>query len=100
MHCVCTHTAQCAPLELNIKTIRDLGTWKYYVMAKTIATLATVEEAGDKRADTNASNLNLALDAAHEQTSFEAMLALPPSALQGLTERCVEEFLQNTKRRH
>lgn len=76
-----------APPELNIKTIGDLGTWKYFKMAKTMATLATVEEA-DKRADANASNVNLALDAAHEQASFSAMLTLPPSALQGLTERC------------
>lgn len=82
------YTRSACTTELGIKTIGDLGQWKYFQMAKTIATLATVEEA-DKRADANKSNLNLALDAAHEQASFAAMLTLPPSALQGLTDRCV-----------
>lgn len=91
-HLTTTRCIKPPPSELGIKTVGDLGSFKYHKMAKTIATLAKVEEA-DKRADQNASNVNLALDAAHEQESFEAMLDLPPSALQGLTEKYVMPLL-------
>uniref|UniRef100_A0A7S1SA98 Uncharacterized protein n=1 Tax=Alexandrium catenella TaxID=2925 RepID=A0A7S1SA98_ALECA len=71
--------------KLGIKTVRDLGTWKFYKISKAIAGLSALEEPG-KREEGAFMNVNKAVDKKHETSSFQEMVKLPPSALQGLAE--------------
>merc|ERR1712232_1036171 len=76
--------------KLHIKTIEDLGNWKYYRIAKAIENLAETEEEGKRDAEGEA-NLNSALDKDFETKTFKEMLAGPISALQGLADWVDEE---------
>lgn len=69
--------------KLGIKTIRDLGTWRFYKIAKAISGLAALEE-DDKRPAASAMNINKALVKKHEVKSLSEIVNLPPSALEGL----------------
>ena len=69
--------------SFNIKTIEDLGKWKFFLIARSIVKLAEVEEKGKRPSDSRA-NINRALDAAHEKKSFTQIAKEPASALQGL----------------
>mmetsp|Transcript_59 Transcript_59/g.66 ORF Transcript_59/g.66 Transcript_59/m.66 type:complete len:177 (+) Transcript_59:79-609(+) len=69
----------------KITTIEKLAAWKYYHMARAIATLAAIEETG-KRDAAGESNLNKALDKEWETKSLKEVLAAPPSVLQGLAD--------------
>lgn len=69
--------------RFKVKTVRDLGTWKYYKVAKAIAGLAALEQEG-KRSEASILNINKAVDKKYEPKSLREILSLPPSALQGL----------------
>eukprot|EP00927_Polykrikos_kofoidii_P033149 TRINITY_DN2805_c0_g1_i1.p1 TRINITY_DN2805_c0_g1~~TRINITY_DN2805_c0_g1_i1.p1 ORF type:complete len:287 (-),score=81.20 TRINITY_DN2805_c0_g1_i1:69-929(-) len=69
--------------KLKVKTIRQLGVWKFYRASKAIAGLAAFEQE-DKREEGAMSNVNKAVDKAHETKTLNDIKALPPSALQGL----------------
>lgn len=69
--------------RFNIKTVRDLGSWKFYRIAKAISGLAALEQEG-KRSEHAALNINKALDQKYETKGLRDILRLPPSALQGL----------------
>jgi len=71
--------------HFRIRTIEDLGKWKYFLIARSIASLAKTEEKGKRHADAR-SNINKALDKAHEKKSLNAILKEPVSALEGLAE--------------
>eukprot|EP00811_Abedinium_folium_P004654 NODE_14286_length_1117_cov_10.147475.p1 GENE.NODE_14286_length_1117_cov_10.147475~~NODE_14286_length_1117_cov_10.147475.p1 ORF type:complete len:206 (-),score=71.51 NODE_14286_length_1117_cov_10.147475:411-1028(-) len=71
--------------KLHVKTVRELGGWKYYKIAKAIVGLAALEQP-DRREAGAALNINKALDKAHETKPLKEVLALPPSALQGLAD--------------
>mmetsp|Transcript_51220 Transcript_51220/g.112260 ORF Transcript_51220/g.112260 Transcript_51220/m.112260 type:complete len:169 (+) Transcript_51220:69-575(+) len=71
--------------KLKIMTVRDLADWKYFKVAQAIAILAPKETAGERHAETQL-NINKAMDKAHETKSLTEILALPPSALQGLAD--------------
>uniref|UniRef100_A0A061R4P1 Uncharacterized protein n=1 Tax=Tetraselmis sp. GSL018 TaxID=582737 RepID=A0A061R4P1_9CHLO len=71
--------------ELRIVTVRDLATWKYYRIAKSIVALASTEVEGG-RLEGASMNIDKALDKAYEGASFSSILSAPPSALQGLTK--------------
>lgn len=71
--------------HFKIHTIEDLGKWRFYLIAKSIHTLAAVEEKNKRPAGSSA-NINKALDKEHEKKSFAALLKEPVSALQGLAE--------------
>lgn len=77
--------------KLKIKTIKQLGTYKYYKMAKAITILSKTEIAGE-REEHSIMNINGAMDKAHETKSFVDITKLPPSALQGLAGWVDEEF--------
>lgn len=79
--------------KFKIKTVRDLGTWKYYRVAKAIAGLAALEQEG-KRAEASIMNINQALDKKYEPKSLRDILRLPPSALQGLAPWADEALAQ------
>eukprot|EP00411_Alexandrium_monilatum_P041628 CAMPEP_0175389768 /NCGR_PEP_ID=MMETSP0095-20121207/31061_1 /TAXON_ID=311494 /ORGANISM="Alexandrium monilatum, Strain CCMP3105" /LENGTH=315 /DNA_ID=CAMNT_0016688293 /DNA_START=17 /DNA_END=964 /DNA_ORIENTATION=- len=71
--------------KFGVKTIRDLGTWKYYKIAKAIVGLSALEEKG-KREEGAGMNINKALVKKHEVDALQDIVKLPPSALQGLAE--------------
>ena len=69
--------------KMHVKTVEDLGQWKFYQAAKAIVVLAEKEEAGKRAADATA-NINHILDKAWESKSFKEIAEAPPSAFQGL----------------
>lgn len=69
--------------SFNIKTIEDLGRWKFFLIARSIVKLAEVEEKGKRPVDSKA-NINRALDKEHEKKSFTQIAKENVSALQGL----------------
>jgi len=71
--------------KFNITTIEKLGQWKFYVIAKAIVVLASVEEDG-KRSSNSEMNLNAILDKSSEMKSFKEIAASCPSCLQGLAD--------------
>ena len=77
--------------KLHIKTIKDLGEWKFYRIAKAIAALAATEEQG-KRNPAGNENINHALDKVWETKSLNEILDAPVSALSGLAEWVDEEL--------
>ncbi|KAI8463174.1 MAG: hypothetical protein J3K34DRAFT_444916 [Monoraphidium minutum] len=79
--------------SLGIKTIGDLGRWKFYKLAKAIVVLSEVEEDG-KRAKGCAANINHGLDKAYEQHTFKQLLEVQPSAFQGLADWTEAAFSQ------
>ncbi|CAK9032026.1 Uncharacterized protein SCF082_LOCUS19894 [Durusdinium trenchii] len=71
---------------MGVKTVRELANWKFGKWARSIVTLAKFEKEGARPADCML-NIDMALDKEHEGKSFTELLALPVSALQGLTEK-------------
>mmetsp|Transcript_38451 Transcript_38451/g.99885 ORF Transcript_38451/g.99885 Transcript_38451/m.99885 type:complete len:150 (-) Transcript_38451:243-692(-) len=71
--------------DLGITTVQQLGTWKHHRMAKAIAALAATEV--DEPAAGSEFNLNKALCKAYEKQSLREVVAAPPSALEGITEK-------------
>ena len=71
--------------SLGLKTIKDMATYKFYLAAKAVKTLATIE--GPFRPEGSAMNVDLLVDQAYEAKSFNELLEAPISALQGLTEK-------------
>eukprot|EP00931_Biecheleriopsis_adriatica_P054942 TRINITY_DN32389_c0_g1_i1.p1 TRINITY_DN32389_c0_g1~~TRINITY_DN32389_c0_g1_i1.p1 ORF type:complete len:180 (+),score=44.76 TRINITY_DN32389_c0_g1_i1:48-542(+) len=69
--------------KLQLRTVKDLADWKYYLIAKSISGLAPFEEKGGRPSD-SLMNINKAIDKEHEVSSLADMVKLPPSALQGL----------------
>mmetsp|Transcript_38315 Transcript_38315/g.119644 ORF Transcript_38315/g.119644 Transcript_38315/m.119644 type:complete len:274 (-) Transcript_38315:131-952(-) len=73
--------------DLGIKTVREMGTWKFYRMARAICTLSDKEEVGHTHAGSGL-NIRNALDAEYETCSLKAVLSLPLSALAGFPPKC------------
>jgi len=71
--------------KLRIRNIKQLGTWKYYLWARAMTELAA-SESEDGREAASGLNMNQGLDKDHESKSLKQIVALPPSALQGLAE--------------
>ncbi|KAA8495043.1 hypothetical protein FVE85_3284 [Porphyridium purpureum] len=80
---------------LNVKTIKDLAEWKFGKWATAIAVLQELEREG-KRPAGSMMNINKAVDKEHETKSLSEIIALPPSALQGITSKA-DEALQAYK---
>lgn len=72
--------------SIKIKTVDDLGKWKYFKAAKLISILAAKEQAG-KRHEGSQLNLDKILDKEYETKSLNDILNAPPSALSGLTSK-------------
>lgn len=71
--------------QLGTKTVRDLGQYKFFLMARSIATLAETETAGGRPAG-SVLNIDKALDKEWESKSLKEIVAAPTSALQGLSD--------------
>jgi len=100
------HQGQLADLRLH--TIADLANYKFFHLARAIATLQSVEEAGGRQVDDNNAaedgdddddhvpyhvlNLNKGLDKAYETWSLTELMDAPVAALQGLTDEAGETW--------
>eukprot|EP00429_Kryptoperidinium_foliaceum_P067281 CAMPEP_0176058032 /NCGR_PEP_ID=MMETSP0120_2-20121206/28909_1 /TAXON_ID=160619 /ORGANISM="Kryptoperidinium foliaceum, Strain CCMP 1326" /LENGTH=301 /DNA_ID=CAMNT_0017391551 /DNA_START=46 /DNA_END=951 /DNA_ORIENTATION=- len=77
--------------RLGVRTVRDLGHWKFYRIAKALVRLSALEERHGRRPGT-VCNANRALDREHEGKELGSIVRLPPSALEGLGRRVDAEF--------
>lgn len=71
---------------LKVKTVEDLATYKYFLIARSIVTLAETETEGG-RPDGSVMNLDKAVDKEFEPKSLKEIAEAPTSALQGLSEK-------------
>ena len=71
--------------QLKLTSVRALGTSKHVAWARALVALAPYE-LSEHRAAASTLNVNLALDKAHEGKTLKEIIALPPSALQGVAE--------------
>mmetsp|Transcript_39151 Transcript_39151/g.58186 ORF Transcript_39151/g.58186 Transcript_39151/m.58186 type:complete len:184 (-) Transcript_39151:253-804(-) len=72
--------------EMNLKTIEDLATYKYFLMSRALVTLSETEVAGD-RPTTSTMNVDKAVDKDMEAKSLKDICAAPTEALEGLAEK-------------
>ena len=70
--------------SLGLTTVEDLASYKFYLICKSIVTLAETEES---RPEGSVMNIDLALDKDSESKSLKELLDCPLSVLQGLTEK-------------
>lgn len=91
--------------KLGLKTIDQLANYKFFHLAKSLSTLATVEENDQKDVEMGAGtatrsssssqrlmNVNKGVDKAYEAMSLEEVIRQPVHALQGLTPAAGESF--------
>ncbi|KAJ9464624.1 hypothetical protein DIPPA_24837 [Diplonema papillatum] len=77
--------------DLGIKTIQDMGTWKYYRMAHAIALLAETEEKGERH-DGARMNIDEALDKKFETKTLKEVCKAPTACLQGIGPKTKEQL--------
>jgi len=70
---------------LGLKTLRDMGTWRFYRHARAIVALAEKEEA---HAGNGKMNIRNGLDSEHETKSLKDIQHLHVSALAGFPAKC------------
>ncbi|GMH45861.1 hypothetical protein BSKO_13824 [Bryopsis sp. KO-2023] len=76
-----------AALEpLGVKTVKDLGTNKFFRWARAIVTLAGKEEEG-KRGEGAMLNIDRAVVKDYEKSSLKEIAAAPVAALQGISDK-------------
>ena len=69
--------------SLGIKTVRDLASYKYFRIARSIHVLSETETEGGRPAG-SVMNIDKAVDKAWESSSLGEIVKAPPSALQGI----------------
>mmetsp|Transcript_10327 Transcript_10327/g.12415 ORF Transcript_10327/g.12415 Transcript_10327/m.12415 type:complete len:185 (+) Transcript_10327:72-626(+) len=74
---------------IGCKTVEDLATYKYFLLARALSTLAETEVAGDRPSD-SVMNVDKAVDKEYESKSLKEIAEAPISALQGLTTKADE----------
>jgi predicted RecB family nuclease len=70
---------------LGLETVKDLATFKYFLVAPAIKTLDGIEEK-DKRPVDSVMNIDNILDKEYETKSLAELLEAPLSAFEGLTD--------------
>ena len=75
--------------SLNLKTIQQLADYKFFHLARSITTLAKVEEEGGRLEDA-LMNLDKGLDKAYENKSLNELLQEPVHVLQGISPKAGE----------
>ena len=70
--------------KLGVKTVNDLATYKYFLMARAIKTLAETETEGG-RLDGSVMNIDKAVDKEWESKSLRDIVDAPIQALQGMS---------------
>jgi nucleotidyltransferase/DNA polymerase involved in DNA repair len=74
---------------LDIKTIGDLATYKYFLLARALKTLAEAETK-DGRLTGSVMNVDKAVDKAWETKSLKELCEAPTEALEGIAEDACE----------
>ena len=74
---------------LHIDSVEQLAKYKYFLLARALATLAETEVDG-KRPSNSVMNVDKALDHEYESKSFKEICAAPVSALEGLTDAAAD----------
>mmetsp|Transcript_10954 Transcript_10954/g.15673 ORF Transcript_10954/g.15673 Transcript_10954/m.15673 type:complete len:185 (+) Transcript_10954:45-599(+) len=74
---------------LKVKSVKDLATYKYFLLARSLLTLSEVEVEGD-RPTASGMNVDKAVDKEFENKSLKEICAAPTSALEGLSEKAGE----------
>jgi len=97
-----------APMEeLGLKTVRDVGTWRFYLLARAIVTLAEKEDAHSPCGTTSGllwdsstshmmMNIKNAMDREHERKTLKEVLKLHPAAFNMFPAKA-SEFLSALK---
>lgn len=73
--------------QLGLRSVRQMGTWKFYRLARAICILARKEEVGHTHPGSGI-NIRNALDAEYETCSLKELLSLPLSAFAGFPPKC------------
>jgi len=73
--------------QLGLRTVRQMGAWKFYRIARAICTLAGKEEVGHTHVGSRI-NIRNALDAEYETSSLKDLLSKPLSAFAGFPPKC------------
>lgn len=68
---------------LGVSTVKELATYKFFLMARALATMAEVE---GKRLTGSVMNVDKAVDKEYETKTFKEICEGPVSCLEGLTE--------------
>jgi len=76
---------------LGIKTVRGLGRWKFYKIAKAITGLAEKEQEGGRH-EGAVMNVDAGLKKAHEGKTLKDIAKLPPTALERMRKNADEEL--------
>lgn len=74
------HVAEVELAALGLKTVRDLGNWRFFHIASAICALADTEDEGFP-AQKSRVNIREALHMEHESKTLKEVMQLPPSAL-------------------
>jgi nucleotidyltransferase/DNA polymerase involved in DNA repair len=77
--------------HLGVETVMELATYKYFLMARGLKTLAEVEEKGKRHAD-SVMNVDHGIDKAEESKSFTEMVESPIHIIEGVTTDAEELF--------
>lgn len=76
--------------SLKCKTVRDLGTYKYFLLARSLKCLSETETSGTNgshgRYEGATINVDKAVDKEYETKTLKEIVEAPISALEGLTE--------------
>eukprot|EP00600_Ochromonadales_sp_CCMP1393_P000418 CAMPEP_0174984636 /NCGR_PEP_ID=MMETSP0004_2-20121128/17845_1 /TAXON_ID=420556 /ORGANISM="Ochromonas sp., Strain CCMP1393" /LENGTH=143 /DNA_ID=CAMNT_0016237093 /DNA_START=223 /DNA_END=654 /DNA_ORIENTATION=+ len=75
--------------KLRVKTIKQLGNWKAYKVAKAVVELSEFEEPGARHSD-SASSLKGLFDADVAHLPLKELIKLPPDAVNGVSEKSNE----------
>eukprot|EP00548_Thalassiothrix_antarctica_P002991 CAMPEP_0194145312 /NCGR_PEP_ID=MMETSP0152-20130528/16545_1 /TAXON_ID=1049557 /ORGANISM="Thalassiothrix antarctica, Strain L6-D1" /LENGTH=183 /DNA_ID=CAMNT_0038845477 /DNA_START=52 /DNA_END=603 /DNA_ORIENTATION=+ len=71
---------------LNVKTVEDLATYKYFLLARAVVTLSEVEKK-DGRPTGSKMNIDKGLDKKWESKSLSEIVEAPTSAIEGLSDK-------------
>lgn len=75
--------------HLGIKTVRDLATYKYFLVARAIAVLAPLETEGG-RLPNSRMNIDKAVVSAHESKTLKELVDASVDALEGISSPAVK----------
>jgi hypothetical protein len=74
---------------LGVQTIKELATYKYFLMARALKTLAETETSGG-RPEGSLMNVDNAVDKAYEAQSLTAISEAPTEAIEGIAKDACE----------
>mmetsp|Transcript_83045 Transcript_83045/g.173854 ORF Transcript_83045/g.173854 Transcript_83045/m.173854 type:complete len:300 (+) Transcript_83045:135-1034(+) len=73
--------------ELDVHTIRDLGTWKFFLIARALVVLSEKESHNKSQSSKGRMNIRHAVDRAHEAKNLQQVIQLHPSAFNMFSDK-------------